>query len=311
MGVGGLKIPSTLLTRSAILSLQPENTNHNSSLLHRVNNLEIWASESSTLQHLQATYIYDIQAQVRNLSLMIDGSSRNSSCSDPAPLRSHQPHPHIEGNKLLSDLRYSGSCYTDCANHYYNGERSSGIYTIAPSTGGAPTDVYCDMDTDGGGWTVIQRRQDGSVNFTRTWTEYKEGFGNLNGEFWLGNENIHRITQRGGFSLRIDMEDWSGHHKYAVYREFSIEDETNSYRLHVSGAGGTADDSFAWYHNKKSFSTPESGNLPLTTNGGKYVKGRRMMGPDGVVWYSWLNTDYYSLKKVSMMIRPRSFHLSP
>ncbi|XP_018427267.1 PREDICTED: fibrinogen-like protein 1 [Nanorana parkeri] len=308
--------------RLRILEQQPENTNHSSSLLHRVNNLEIWASESSTLQHLQATYIYDIQAQVRNLSLVIDGSNLNSSCSVPTALRSHQMHPHT------GDLRYSSSCYTDCSHHYYNGKQSSGVYTIAPSAGGTLVDVYCDMDTEGGGWTVIQRRQDGSVHFNRTWKEYKEGFGNLNGEFWLGNEKIRRITRSGGFSLRIDLEDWSGQRKYAVYGEFSVEDETSDYRLHVSGAEGTAEDSFAWYHNKRSFSTPESGNLCAEIShggwwyhqcfysnlngvyytGGKYVKGRRMMGPDGIVWYSWMNTDYYSLRKVSMMIRPGSFH---
>ncbi|XP_073485102.1 fibrinogen-like protein 1 [Aquarana catesbeiana] len=307
---------------------QSENIHQNSSLLHKVNSLEVWASESSTLQHLQATYIYDIQAQVRNLSLMIDGSNRNSSCSPvPAALRNHQLHPPT------GDLRYSNSCYTDCSNHYYNGERSSGVYTIVPSTGGIAVGVYCDMDTEGGGWTVIQRRQDGSVNFTKTWKEYKEGFGNLKGEFWLGNEKIYQLTRKGGFSLRINLEDWSGQHKYAVYREFSIEDETNDYRLHVSGARGTAEDSFSWYHNKRGFSTPELGNLcagishggwwyhqcfhsnlnGVYYTGGEYVKGRRMMGPDGIVWYSWKNTDYYSLKKVSMMIRPRSFnsHTSP
>ncbi|CAI9619703.1 unnamed protein product [Staurois parvus] len=120
----------------------------------------------------------------------------------------------------LSDLRYSSSCYTDCSNHHYKGEQSSGVYTIVPSTGGTAVDVYCDMDTEGGGWTVIQRRQDGSVNFNRTWKEYKEGFGNLKGEFWLGNEKIYWITGKGEFSLRIDLEDWSGQHKYAVYREF-------------------------------------------------------------------------------------------
>ena len=72
----------------------------------------------------------------------------------------------------------------------------------------------------GGGWTVIQRRQDGTVNFTRTWDEYKEGFGVLHGEFWMGNENIHKITNQGDYSLRIDLEDWNHKHKHAFYQFF-------------------------------------------------------------------------------------------
>ncbi|KAM9316363.1 fibrinogen-like protein 1 [Gastrophryne carolinensis] len=307
--------------RLKILEQQHEEDLHNSSIMHRVNNLELWASDSSSLQHLQATLIYDLQAQVHNLSTRINQVSYNTSCLLPAALRS------VQKASRTGDPRHSSSCYTDCSHHYYSGVRISGIYTILPSGGERAVDTFCDMDTEGGGWTVIQRRQDGSVHFNRTWKEYKEGFGNLNGEFWLGNENIHRITRRGGYSLRIDLEDWTGQHKYALYREFSIEDEANYYCLHVSGAGGTAEDSFAWYHNKRSFSTPESGNLCAEIShggwwyhqcfysnlngvyyeGGEYMKPARILGPDGIVWYSWLNTDYYSLKKVSMMIRPRSF----
>ncbi|XP_068135125.1 angiopoietin-related protein 7-like [Hyperolius riggenbachi] len=314
--------------RLRALEHQPGESNHSAALLSRVNNLEIWASESSALQHLQANFIYDIQAQVRNLSLMVESTSRNSSCAIPAALRGRRQDPPPGG-----DLHQPGNCLTDCSNHYHNGVRSSGTYTILPSSGAAAIDVFCDMDTEGGGWTVIQRRQDGSVSFNKTWKAYKEGFGDLNGEFWLGNENIHRITKRGGYSLWIDLEDWTGQHKYALYREFSIEDEANYYRLHVLGASGTAEDSFAWYHNKRSFSTPESRNLCAEIShggwwyhqcfysnlngvyypGGNYVKGRKTVGPDGIVWYSWMHSDYYSLKKVSMMIRPRSFrvHQSP
>ncbi|XP_063775542.1 fibrinogen-like protein 1 [Pseudophryne corroboree] len=305
---------------------QPDEGHYNSTLMHRVHSLEVWASESSTLQHLQTSYIYDIQAQLRNLSQLVNGTSRNTPCPDPAALRALELPHSAGGNKTRS-------CQTDCSALYHNGISASGVYALLPSSGRIPTDVFCDMDTEGGGWTVIQRRQDGAVNFNRTWNEYKEGFGNVNGEFWLGNENIHRMTRGGGYSLRIDLEDWAGQHKYALYREFSIEDETNFYRLHVTGPSGTAEDSFSWYHNKRSFSTPESGNLCAEIShggwwyhqcfysnlngvyylGGRYVKGRRTKGPDGIVWYSWRNTDYYSLKRVSMMIRPRMFrsHISP
>ncbi len=72
----------------------------------------------------------------------------------------------------------------------------------------------------GGGWTMFQRRQDGKVNFNRKWTEYRDGFGDLHAEFWLGNDHIHDISSQGEYSLRIDLEDWNGKHKHALYQNF-------------------------------------------------------------------------------------------
>ena len=63
----------------------------------------------------------------------------------------------------------------------------------------------CDTVTDGGGWIVIQRRSKGDVDFYRGWEEYKNGFGNLRGDFWLGNRHIHRITSSGSYELRVEV----------------------------------------------------------------------------------------------------------
>ncbi|XP_030324614.1 angiopoietin-related protein 7, partial [Calypte anna] len=306
---------------------QEEAAGRNHSLTQRVEDLEHRYSEASTLQHIQATLLYDMQAQINNISVLADWAWKNPPCLGPAEMR-------LQEEMQQPEVKQTRNCPIDCASVYYNGLRRSGIYSIMPSVGGTPLEVLCEMDTEGGGWTVIQRRQDGSVDFNRTWKEYKEGFGDLNGEFWLGNENIHKMTSQGDYSLRIDLEDWNSKHKHAFYQVFSIEDEANEYRLHVDGFSGTVEDSFAWYHNKRSFSTPDSGNICAEIShggwwyhqcffsnlngvyykGGRYsIKNRKVLGPDGIVWYSWKDTDYYSLRKVLMMIRPRTFrpHVSP
>ena len=82
------------------------------------------------------------------------------------------------------------------------------MYSVNPD-GIGHFKVYCDMRTDGGGWTVFQRRQDGSVNFYRGWNDYKSGLGQLTAEFWLGNDKIHRLTASRPSSLRVELEDWN------------------------------------------------------------------------------------------------------
>ena len=99
------------------------------------------------------------------------------------------------------------------------------------------------MVTDGGGWTVFQRRMDGSVDFYLDWVAYKTGFGNLNGEFWLGNNNLHRITAAEDMKLRVALEDFESDVRYAEYTTFKVADEGNKYRLRIGGYNGTAGDS--------------------------------------------------------------------
>ena len=118
------------------------------------------------------------------------------------------------------------------------------MYTIIPD-GGKLIQVFCDMTTDGGGWTVFQKRSDGSVDFYRGWESYKNGFGDLNGEFWLGNDNLHRLTSDDDVMLRVDLEDFDGNITYAEYTKFKVADEGDKYRLLIGGYSGTAGDSMA------------------------------------------------------------------
>ncbi|XP_048733890.2 ficolin-1-like [Ostrea edulis] len=110
-------------------------------------------------------------------------------------------------------------------------------------------DVYCDMTTDGGGWTVIQRRFDGSLNFQEDWEAYKNGFGTPYQEYWLGNDKIHALTSGRNQELRIDMGKFTGSMVYARYSHFSVESESSKYRLSISDYSGNAGDMMINAHN--------------------------------------------------------------
>ena len=103
--------------------------------------------------------------------------------------------------------------------------------------------MLCDTTTDGGGWTVFQRRLNGSLDFYRGWESYKNGFGDLNGELWLGNDNLHRLTAADDVILRVDLEDFDGNTTYAEYTTFKVANEADKYRILVEGYRGTAGDS--------------------------------------------------------------------
>ena len=120
---------------------------------------------------------------------------------------------------------------------FKSGQKISGVYTVDPDGAGA-FEVYCDQTTAGGGWTVFQKRQDGSVDFYRDWADYKNGFGNLNGEFWLGLDKINRITNSERYRLRVDMEDTEGKTAYAEYDMFSVTSEKTKYQLSIGTYSG-------------------------------------------------------------------------
>ncbi|KAL3864323.1 hypothetical protein ACJMK2_006014 [Sinanodonta woodiana] len=123
------------------------------------------------------------------------------------------------------------------------------------------------MDTDGGGWTVFQRRVDGSVNFDRLWTDYKSGFGNATTEYWLGLDNIHKLTSQGNVTLRVDLIAPGPPQRsaFAVYSKFTVGNESSKYILTVARYSGNAGDDL-YKHNGMKFTTTDNDNDVLSGN---------------------------------------------
>ena len=141
-------------------------------------------------------------------------------------------------NEIKQETCWSLDYHKNCAELYKSDERISGVYTIDPD-GSRAFDVFCDQTTAGGGWTVFQKRIDGSVDFYRDWANYKKGFGNLNGEFWLGLSQIYRLTNSERYQLRVDLEDLEGKTAYAEYDMFAIASERTKYQLSVGTYSGS------------------------------------------------------------------------
>ena len=176
------------------------------------------------------------------------------------------------------------------------------------------------METDGGGWTVFQRRMDGSVDFYLNWDDYVHGFGNISEEHWLGLSKLHRLAN-GSVSteLRVDMKDKDGVYGYANYSSFYIGGSSTDYTLHVSGYSGPSNvgDSLA-YHNGQKFSTKDNdndsygGNCAVLSFGAwwynvcQYSNLNGHYGDDantkGVNWYHWKGWRY-SLPFTEMKVR--------
>ncbi|VVC86214.1 unnamed protein product [Leptidea sinapis] len=211
---------------------------------------------------------------------------------------------------------------TDCQEIQLQGFNVSGIYKIRPDDI-EPFYVLCDLNTAGGGWTVIQNRFDGSQDFFKAWSDYKHGFGNLAGEFWLGLEKLNFLTNQKLYELRVEMESQSGQEAYATYSVFTVGSEYEGYRISTLGTyRGNAGDSLT-YHAGQKFSTLDADNdewkdgaCSLEHGGawwykecdksnlnGKYMPSADEQQGQSIYWISFKGPGS-PLAKTRMMIRP-------
>ena len=126
----------------------------------------------------------------------------------------------------------------NCGEIYKSGQRKGGVHTIKPDADFPAFDVFCDQTRAGGGWTVFQKRVDGSVEFFLNWSDYKVGCGDPNGESWLRLENIRRLTSDDNSMLRVDLEDFKGNTAYAEYNKFGVMSENDKYKLKLGSYSG-------------------------------------------------------------------------
>ena len=204
----------------------------------------------------------------------------------------------------------------------------SGVHLLQPGSASSQSAVaaYCDLESDGGGWTVIQRRADifPREDFYRDWAAYREGFGELDAEFWWGLQPLRALTAARDrrYELRIDLEDFDGARRHAAYQGFRVSSEDDGYRLRAVNYTGDAGDSFG-RHSGMRFSTMDRDQDGHSTYNcaqghkagwwfndchssnlnGPYLAGHHDTPAVGVNWQAWKGY-HYSLKTVTMKIRP-------
>ncbi|CAL4093287.1 unnamed protein product, partial [Meganyctiphanes norvegica] len=275
-----------------------------------------------------------------------------SSCS-PSCSSSRSPSSSFSSASSSSSSSSSSSTIVDitcncgfirkprsCLELMHRGYNSSGVYKIAPCDQ-RPCDeveVYCDMETDGGGWTVFQNRgKNITMEFNRNFKDYAHGFGDAITDFWLGNDYIHCLTSQTYTQLMVIMEDWCGKILKESYACFFVADWSSRYELRLKNVTLDSRTDSLMPHSNARFSTYDKDtanrraqqlkggwwhSAPYSNLNGMYrtredssycchQRNNTLMKqntqqqsckPDGIFWRKWHGITY-SLKKTTMMLR--------
>ncbi|CAL8071150.1 unnamed protein product [Orchesella dallaii] len=264
------------------------------------------------------------------LSRRLTTKRSSETCQPADPKQNHAGNHHSYSNVAPGpNINPVQGHPRTCEQIQLSGMNSSGVYHIYPfGMERNGTEVYCDLHTDMGGWTVIQRRNELSgkqVNFYRSWEEYAVGFGITNGSYWLGLNTISELTKSGEVELQIELTDWEDNDRVAKYAYFRIANSSEKFRLVVADYSGNAGDSLA-VQNGMAFTTKDLDNDLNAINNcarqfsgawwyaachesnlnGLYMEGKHASYANGVNWHTWLG-HHYSLKRTDMKIRSRHF----
>ncbi|KAH3791950.1 hypothetical protein DPMN_145440 [Dreissena polymorpha] len=274
----------------------------------RVNDIQKDMNAFFGLFHLNESLTNRSLNALQNISLITSNTANLST--------SNEILKNVSDDIIRRQSKYISSC---------DGVAVSGEYVINHTSYQYGMKVYCDVDSKNKGWLVIQRRMNGSEDFNRSWADYKAGFGNVKGDFWLGNEFIYQLTKEKPRELRIDIEAFDGLKRYALYSAFSILSESRKYNLYVAGYNGDAGDSLERdhnNHNNQPFSTFDVDNdrssttccackyeggwwyrscLNVNLNGKYFKESETVPYKQGIHWYTFTGSTT-SLKYVQMSI---------
>ncbi|XP_028817991.1 angiopoietin-related protein 4-like [Denticeps clupeoides] len=246
----------------------------------------------------QSALLHDLQAEVRRRKL-------NAAVQEKAEL-----HPAEPPEELASG----------CQELFLRGNDTSGLHLVRPR-GSEPFSVSCDMAT-GPGWTVIQNRVDGSVDFNRPWADYQNGFGSLTGEFWLGLDKLHALAGQGDHIMQLEFSDWMGESRSVRYR-FRLDGAERNYALHLQPDGSEALQSGLATGTGLPFSTADRDhdqkpavNCAQRLTGGWWfggcgqsnLNGRYLGPPGGVARQQWRQAAFWKpwrgLRRTAMKMAP-------
>ncbi|CAF0945900.1 unnamed protein product [Adineta ricciae] len=286
------------------------------------------STTTTTTASSSTTTVHDHSSLLPPSSTFPNATSSNNGHNTSSSSSMGNPDDDLSTTPCARAVAAREYAYLDCSEVYLAGKRTNGVYEIWPRTSPRPFRVLCDMEKDGGGWTVIQRRGEFSQqsNFFVSWSSYRRGFGDLTRDFWLGNEKIHALTYQDEYRLHIDLEDFNDQSRFVDYEWFFITNEQTKYTLNLGRymTTSTGKDSLS-YNRGMRFTTRDQDNDQSSSNCGENYKsgwwhqgctlanlnGLYLRGNDssatGVFWNDWLGPKY-SLKTCAMKVRPVDFN---